>query len=456
MKTNALFLLLCMSCLAGFTQTYRVTFTGAGEARQIDWITATNLNSGVSVTITGSEILYLRVINPGLTGVVSTALESQGGMVYPNPFTGNANLVVDVGWSQQIDVLVRNLAGQVIARSHDFIQAGANEFSISVAKAGIYFITATTEQGTSGYKVICTNPEGKESAIEFKGASATSEKISDHGLKSGRIIKPLDIQNGDIVLYRCTSGPMTTLMTDSPNASMNFQVKFAKCTDPDGKYYPVINAGDHYWMAQNLAWLPRVNRPDEGSSVSPDYYVYGFSGTDTRLAQTLDTYKEYGVLYNWEAARTACPAGWRLPSDQDWQKLERSLGMNTDEALKSGWRHSGEVGGQLKEPGTTHWNVADVTVGKLSGFYALPAGYLPIEIDAVIDGRKSGTITGGTQMIGFNRLGYCSFYWSSTASDDQSAWYRRLGCSENGVERNSGMKSYGYSVRCIRDVLMDH
>jgi len=456
MKTNAFFLLLCMSCLSGFTQSYRVTFTGAGDASRIDRITATNLNSHTSMTIKGTEVLNLRVVNPGITGVVSPVMGSESGMIYPNPFVGTATLKITVGQSQQVAVTVRNLAGQVIAQTHEFVEAGGNEYSISVAKAGIYFISATTDRGTSGYKAICTDPGGAESAVEFRGASAFPETGADSGLKSRDINKTLDIQNGDVILYQCTSGKLTTLMADSPNASKNYLVKFAKCADPDGKYYPVIHAGDQYWMAENLAWLPRVNRPDEGSITSPDYYVYGFSGTDTRLAQSSETYKEYGVLYNWEAARTACPAGWRLPSDQEWQKLEHSLGMNTDEAPKSGWRHSGEVGSQLKEPGTTHWNVANGTLGKPCGFNALPAGYLPVAAEAVIDGGKSGAITGGTQGLGFDRLGFCNFYWTSTANDDQSAWYRRLGCSENGVERKSEMKSYGYSVRCIRDVLIDH
>ena len=33
-------------------------------------------------------------------------------------------------------------------------------------------------------------------------------------------------------------------------------------------------------------------------------------------------FNEHGNLYTWEEALAACPEGWRLPTDEDWQNLE--------------------------------------------------------------------------------------------------------------------------------------
>lgn len=61
----------------------------------------------------------------------------------------------------------------------------------------------------------------------------------------------------------------------------------------------------------------------------------------------------YGLLYSLEGAREAVPAegGWRLPTDEDWKKLESCLGMSKEEIEKSdGWR--GTVEGELLKKGT--------------------------------------------------------------------------------------------------------
>jgi len=65
-------------------------------------------------------------------------------------------------------------------------------------------------------------------------------------------------------------------------------------------------------MAANLAWLPAVNRPSDGSDTELRYYVlgYDFEVGSTDLAKTKPNYNAYGVLYNWAAAKTACPSGW--------------------------------------------------------------------------------------------------------------------------------------------------
>ncbi|MDD4178128.1 MAG: FISUMP domain-containing protein, partial [Bacteroidales bacterium] len=79
-------------------------------------------------------------------------------------------------------------------------------------------------------------------------------------------------------------------------------------------------------MKENLAYLPNVSQPDDGSQTSPFYYVYGYEGFSVPEAKTTPNYQTYGVLYNWPAALTACPQGWHLPSDNEWTILTDYLG----------------------------------------------------------------------------------------------------------------------------------
>ena len=45
---------------------------------------------------------------------------------------------------------------------------------------------------------------------------------------------------------------------------------------------------------------------------------------------------QYGRLYTWEAARKACPSGWRLPSDQEWRNMAKYYGGAENDASDGG------------------------------------------------------------------------------------------------------------------------
>ncbi|MDD3687493.1 MAG: FISUMP domain-containing protein, partial [Bacteroidales bacterium] len=93
----------------------------------------------------------------------------------------------------------------------------------------------------------------------------------------------------------------------------------------DGYSYPTIQFGDRCWLAENLKYLPSVNEPNEQSMTLPRYYVYDYYGSDIYEAQMSENYETYGVLYNFPAAKTACPNGWYLPYNNDWTDLEREV-----------------------------------------------------------------------------------------------------------------------------------
>jgi uncharacterized protein (TIGR02145 family) len=200
----------------------------------------------------------------------------------------------------------------------------------------------------------------------------------------------------------------------------------------DHHVYKWVKIGNQTWMAENLAFIPTVSPPKEGSAVSPKYYVQGFEGIGVGEAKVSSLYKTYGVLYNWVAATKACPSGWHLPSDEEWKDMEKYLGMSESEA-DTLFRNQGTEGGMLKESGTSHWSGQNAGANNSTGFTALPGG-----------GRRD--------YGGFHDFESYAYFWSSTKIESSTfAIYRQLSYYFANIFRNYYNRSSGYSVRCVQN-----
>jgi len=83
--------------------------------------------------------------------------------------------------------------------------------------------------------------------------------------------------------------------------------------DPVGHIYPTLFINDQTWLAANYDFA--------ASSGSVPY-------------NNNDGYREqYGLLYTFAAAQAITPAGWRIPTQSDWQNLINSVGQDAFKAL---------------------------------------------------------------------------------------------------------------------------
>lgn len=221
-------------------------------------------------------------------------------------------------------------------------------------------------------------------------------------IKNGEIIAQIPTQNVDSFVFYHPSVSITSY------------------TDPrDNHVYPIVTIGTQVWMGSNLAYLPVVMSPGNGSNTTPCYYVDGYYGTNVNEAIANTNYSTYGVLYNWSAAMTACPPGWHLPSDSDWTVLSTFIG---GESIG---------GGKLKETGTSHWSSPNTSATNEFNFTALPCGqrdhFNPI----------------------FNSNNNYGLWWSSTEYTSSTSYTRQMFHNSALIERNYHYKGYGNAVRCI-------
>ena len=167
----------------------------------------------------------------------------------------------------------------------------------------------------------------------------------------------------------------------------------------DKQKYRTVVIDDRTWMADNLNY----NAP--GS---------------TCYREDEDNCMVYGRLYTWEAAKSACPAGFRLPTNADFESLWKAAGgdFNAGYLIKANYGWSGETNGNdtLK-------------------FSAMPAG-----------NRFDDETYGNTAKF--------AFFWSSDDSSEGVApgsarvWY--LTSKSMAFGYMSKPKNFGFSVRCVR------
>ncbi len=206
-------------------------------------------------------------------------------------------------------------------------------------------------------------------------------------------------------------------------------------TDIDGNVYQTVQIGTQIWMTSDLK-TKRYNNGDQITNVTSASSWTGLTnGAYCYFNNQSGNFNTYGLLYNQYAvldSRKICPAGWHVPTDDEWKTMEMYLGMSQAQANLSYSERGTNQGGKLKETGTAHWLSPNTGATNETGFTAVPGGWR---------GPTDGTFpqpTAATQG---------SFWWTST-----SGIYRAVHCYNATIWRNSNYsRNAGFSVRCIRD-----
>jgi len=152
--------------------------------------------------------------------------------------------------------------------------------------------------------------------------------------------------------------------------------------DRDGKSYKSVKVKieleggifiEREWMAENL------NFHTENSLCYKNYPAYC---------------GKYGRLYNWLESKTACPNGWHLSTQLEWQELMLGFGgyKNAGKHLKEGGKSNlniimggfSNVEGQFSDIGkTAHLWDAELGDKRKAGLISLYADYDEVSHDVI-------------------------------------------------------------------------
>jgi len=203
------------------------------------------------------------------------------------------------------------------------------------------------------------------------------------------------------------------------------------CDTRDGNLYRFKTIGTgataQIWMAENL------NYAVGGKCYGEDGQVYSDGLSTLSNAEIQNNCKTYGRLYDWATANTtACPSGWRLPSDADWNVLMKVANPDcTDNNACDG------AGEKLKSGSSLWKSVSSLFSGNNKGtnnygFAALPGGIC----------NSNGI---------FNYVGYNGEWWSASEGDSDGAYSRGMTSINGYVSYLGNDKNALLSVRCLKD-----
>jgi len=321
--------------------------------------------------------------------------------------TGNRSYVAN--WTLETYSITYNLNGGTTATDNPkSYNITTGSFTLNNPTRSGYTFTGWTEnpnqtpqttvsiaQGSTGNKSYAANWTQITITFDTNGGSVTPTSATVNTQGKLTIDLPTPTKNGNTFTgWATANGTSVTInMIFTENATI-----YAQWSDD----FETVEIGGNRWMKNNL------------KIATLDSWCYG---------NYPDNCSKYGRLYTWNAAQTACPSGWHLPSAEEWTALIDFVGGDTI------------AGRELKSK--TDW-IGGTATDKYR-FSALPGGYR--NENGIFFHERDNGFWWTTDTVGFyNNNGYgfsvrCfNMYYGSD-------W----------VSTSFTNKEYGFSVRCVQN-----
>jgi len=301
----------------------------------------------------------------------------------------------------------------------------------------MYFITVQFKHQRNSIRVTSlANGANNKFRLAYEGRTNEYARF-----KSTKSLSIFEYVPGDELLYVGYANGIQSGILHIPEIEETYTFQFASnipCPDVPtinygGQVYNTIQIISQCWLKENLNIGTMIlnNEAPANNSVIEKYC----------LENKEDSCAIYGGYYRWDELmqydaqnqQGICPVGWHVANDEDWKILEGAVdsqyhigNIEWDDNNNRGL----DAGMQLKSTDLWH-NEGNGT--DQYGFNILPTGY-----------KGTGD--------SFYNLYRETYFWTSTDSDNDNAWYRCFGYSSVRIKRvDNYEKERGFNVRCIKD-----
>ena len=484
MKKTFTFLTIMLLFAVVSAQTVSVTFTGRDINDlyvPLQRVVVSNLTKGWQDTLTWPNDTVLTMTDETGVGDVETFPETSLRLSQntPNPFDGTTFANLQVAELGDVVVEITDITGRIVGVNHySPLQPGIHGIRITLTSAGIYFLTARQNGMTSSVKMVNRTNGGNNSiainpsVLQLKSSHRDG---TDNPFEAGdqmeyvgfATLDGMEVESEHIVQVQ----EVSELITLSFSSSM--EVTDAQpcpatptVTDHEGNVYQTVMIGNQCWMRENMRC---VTSPSTGTYLVDTTYNSTYTGKMAKRYRHYDSItvdSSFGLLYNWNAMmdtfniaygetsvddsadhafsvnyngyrRGICPAGWHLPTEDEWWQLLSYVMSQPDYWCDSYF--DDHIAKALAS--TTMWAYFsdecsaghDLNTNNATGFSAMPAG----------------TFTYNTFPTVFPT--FCSaYFWTATQYSKRSAKSHFFPFCSSTVDWAYGNKCDCYSVRCIR------
>jgi uncharacterized protein (TIGR02145 family) len=427
-----------------------LTFTANknGQHVPLDSILIKNLTQGIDTILFAPDTV---LILDFVTGVDDHQSKENALLIsqnYPNPIDGKTFVDINVPERTLSLITVNDIMGRELLRYESELDAGAHSFTFFPGMQSVYVLTVWVNHESRSIKMLNSLSNTLHQGNCKLTYNGSPDKLKES--KSGNIKDGLVFYTGDLLKYTAYSENGEKILMDSPSGNQTYTFLFdvvhscpgmPTISDIDGNVYRTVLLGSQCWMASNLKTtkysdntpIPNVTSADNWETLG--YGAYVWYNNDAGWKDL------YGALYNWYAVdfyNGLCPGGWHVPSNEEWNILSDYIGGTEPphgDELKSCRQIASPLLGECNTSDHPRWkNYNRLIYGTDDhGFSGLPAGY-----------RYS--------YGPFAYLGRYVFFWSSTETSVNTAWYRGLYYDSSQIIQGSTFsKQNGFSVRCLRD-----
>lgn len=209
--------------------------------------------------------------------------------------------------------------------------------------------------------------------------------------------------------------------------------------DIDGNRYTTVKIGTQTWMVENLKTTRYRNGDTIPEVQGNTAWINQTTGAYSNYANDPNNANTFGRLYNWYAvndSRNLAPAGWHIPSVQEWETLQNYL-------IENGYNYDNSTSGNK-----TAKSIASKSEWKASSIAGAPGNNM-----ALNNSSKFNAFPGGGRYHttgNFFSKSEGAFWWVKEESSLNEARYRAIFYGYNYFQTYANSKKLGFGVRCIK------
>jgi uncharacterized protein (TIGR02145 family) len=211
---------------------------------------------------------------------------------------------------------------------------------------------------------------------------------------------------------------------DSPSSSSisNSNVVYGDPVHYGGETYQTVVIGDQTWLARNLNYAVAGSKcyDDDPANCTKYGRLYDWSTAMGLESSCNDSFCSDQIM---EKHQGICPNDWHIPNETDWDELMKAVGGSSTAGINLkaaiGWDNCGPSNSGSSYVCEDTYNFSALPGGRFDGFF----GY----------------------------VGKYGQWWGANEYGNISAYNYGMGYHERNSYWLYHIKSYFYSVRCLKD-----